>query len=1182
MRRGWGFRGLNRAAAAVVLAAGLLLPALTAGAEPTLAVSPFNNITGEKDLDYIGFQVSEYLTTAYSSFSNITLVERSNLVDILKEQELQLSGITDSGKAAEVGQILNAQYMVLGSYSVSGSTLRVSARVTDVEDGEVLSAEAVQGRQDRLFPMLKQLFFKLVAGMKGSGSGDFEDWEITVPVEARVASMEDQGEEASQQFAKALEASFRENEEEALSLLQDSISGSQMNFSSYAGAADEYLETYKRVQKIESETFYTRMLKRQIDTNKQLLAEAEKATLYRNTLKILYRRMREALKPSLFTLEVGKDYQFEEGSVSMKIAPPADLSIRAKPALEQTIRQLIGQQDILTWGAGDALSFSRMPRLEKLMTSEGMEALFDFSLHAEMDYSVQFLNPAGDVVYELVPGAPAVPFSLADDRMQWRANPAEIYSEAFPRDGWSYRDGKVEIQARELKNLSDVRVVLKPESFGVDGAFLMEQDRVWKSLVMHAYRQQYVKITGGEEDPCPQVKEAVVTDHMLNFPGYPVDRVPLLVEKRPLARFADLTGVVYWADSSHTLVEGHWTGGIHGQSETVRGEMTPQSVLYFPIDSSPGQFDNNMTVEKASFTVKNEGKTKTVDFRVGPGMAFYQQSEGPYKLLSTEAGFFGTGSKGTFRFDPKTGEILWKSGKEGEDLVYDGSRLFVTDGSRGEGTACFNPEDGEILWNQKDVQGDALTESGNHLFVTESKTFCLDKGDGTLLWKTDDAGNALVIAGDRLFNGEEFLNRVTGEEEKYNRYDYRNNPQDIVAGEGRVYLTGGEGTEAWDPRTMERIWQNDRNGDALFLAGDRLYLTDGRYGTACIQADTGKTHWHNNDADGDALTVMGGTVFTVENNIYALSALGGEILWKGEWSGDDVASGDGLVYFSDNGNNLWALDPDYFYRDERDVPAPSTAQSRGLVLRPGGGVNGTLEPGRAEWFRLKVSEGDAPSELSLYTLTQGDLRSEFTVYTQTGRKMVESGSPGRNGNEDWDQTLRMGIFREETFFVKVEGRYSESAGAFRLKAESRSIQADRYEPDFLPALAKVHTGESQRHLLSTHYDHDWVVFEVDSEQTYRITATLGSEDFSLLGTLYETDVSLETALSFPESFEHDDLPGWDELRTRGDASARKIEMQTQLTPGKAYYLRIRPRVSRYTDPKEVEGTYYSLAIEPVN
>ncbi len=1181
MRSRWGLRGVNRAAAAAVLAVGFFLPVFSAAAEPTLAVSPFNNISGQEDLDYIGFQVSEYLTTAYSSFSNITLVERSSLVDILKEQELQLSGITDSGKAVEVGQILNARYMVLGSYSVNGNTLRVSARVTDVQDGEVISAEAVQGRQDRLFPMLKQLFFKLVAGMKGSGSGDFSDWEITVPVEARVASMEDQGEEASQQFAKALEASFRENEEEALSLLQDTISGSQMNYTSYAGAADEYLETYKRVQKIESDTFYTRMLKRQIDTNKQLLAEAEKATLYRNTLKILYRRMREALQPSMFTLEVGTDYQFEEGSVSMKIAPPSDLSIRAKPALEQTVRQLIGQQDILTWGAGDSLSFSRLPQLEKLMTPEGMESLFDFSLHVEMDYAVQFLSPEGDVIYELVPGAPAVPFSVGEGKLKWRADPAEVYSEAYPRDGWSYRDGKVEVQARELKNLANVRVVLKPESFGAGGAFLMEQDRVWKSLVMHAYRQQYVKITGGEEDSCPQVKEAVVTDHMLNFPGYAVDRVPLLAEKRPLARFADLTGVVYWADSSHTLVEGHWSGAIHGQSETVRGELTPQSVLYFPLDSSPTDF-RNMTVEPAVFTVKNEGKAKTVEFRVGSGMTFFQDEDGPYQLLLTEDGLFGTGSEGTFRYDPKTGEILWKSQKEGEDLVYDGRRLFVTDGSRGEGTACLDPEDGEILWNKKDIPADTLTEGGNHIFAAESSTYCLDKGAGTLLWKTGHDASALVIAGDRLSNGDVLLNRVTGEEEKDLGYHYRNNPADVVSGEGRLYVTGREGTMAWDSRTMEKLWESDRDGYALALEGDRLYVTDGRYGTACLEAESGKVLWHNDDADGGALAVMGGTVFTAGGDLFALSALGGKILWQGNYDADDVAAGEGLVYYTHNRGDFWALDPGYFYRDEPDAPAPFTAQSRGEVLRPGGGVNGVIEPGGAEWFRLEVSEGDAPSELTLYTLTQDDLSTEFTVYTETGRRLVESGRPGRNRNEDWDQALRLGIFREETFFVKVEGDYSDSAGPFRLKAQPRSIQADRYEPDYLPALAKGYTGQPQRHLFSTTYDYDWVVFEVDSEQSYRITAELDSEDFSFYGSLYETDVSLETARSFPESFEHDDLPGWDEVRTRADRSSGKLMMQAQLTPGKAYYLRIRPRIYRSTDPKDVEGTAYRLSIEPLN
>ena len=61
---------------------------------------------------------------------------------ILKEQKFQNSGCTDSECAVEIGQLLNTDFIVMGSVSAFGSMYSIDARLIDVAQGKgLISAE---------------------------------------------------------------------------------------------------------------------------------------------------------------------------------------------------------------------------------------------------------------------------------------------------------------------------------------------------------------------------------------------------------------------------------------------------------------------------------------------------------------------------------------------------------------------------------------------------------------------------------------------------------------------------------------------------------------------------------------------------------------------------------------------------------------------------------------------------------------------------------------------------------------------------------------------------------------------------------------------------------------------------------------------------------------------------------
>ena len=71
---------------------------------------------------------------------------------ILKEQKFQKSGCTDSECAVEIGQLLNTDFIIIGSVSKFGDTWALDARLIDVGQGTVLiSAEySKSGKMDVL------------------------------------------------------------------------------------------------------------------------------------------------------------------------------------------------------------------------------------------------------------------------------------------------------------------------------------------------------------------------------------------------------------------------------------------------------------------------------------------------------------------------------------------------------------------------------------------------------------------------------------------------------------------------------------------------------------------------------------------------------------------------------------------------------------------------------------------------------------------------------------------------------------------------------------------------------------------------------------------------------------------------------------------------------------------------
>lgn len=143
----------------------LVAPLASAG-QLRLAVGPFDDATDAPETEHLGRGLQAMVTTDLVQVEGLAVVERARLQDVLDELALGTEGLLDPSSAAEVGRLLGATHVVSGAYTLDQGTLRLDARLTTVQTGEVLVAAEATGERDAFFELEKQLVAGLLAALE--------------------------------------------------------------------------------------------------------------------------------------------------------------------------------------------------------------------------------------------------------------------------------------------------------------------------------------------------------------------------------------------------------------------------------------------------------------------------------------------------------------------------------------------------------------------------------------------------------------------------------------------------------------------------------------------------------------------------------------------------------------------------------------------------------------------------------------------------------------------------------------------------------------------------------------------------------------------------------------------------------------------------------------------------------
>ena len=135
------------------------------GAEPQLVVLPFQDVSNHSAAPELVTILQDLMIVRLSRTTKLAVLDRDKLNLLLKERQLNWSGFSNAKTATANAKLLGANFVVMGSFTMNGDQLRVSARAVNVDTATIITAHEVTAPVGKLIEMGDQLGAELVMGL---------------------------------------------------------------------------------------------------------------------------------------------------------------------------------------------------------------------------------------------------------------------------------------------------------------------------------------------------------------------------------------------------------------------------------------------------------------------------------------------------------------------------------------------------------------------------------------------------------------------------------------------------------------------------------------------------------------------------------------------------------------------------------------------------------------------------------------------------------------------------------------------------------------------------------------------------------------------------------------------------------------------------------------------------------
>ena len=130
--------------------------------KPSLAVMYFENNTGDNRFDHWRKALSDLLIADLSQSKYLRVLSGERLFNILEEMDLLEAESYSSRVLEQVSVRGGVRYVLVGKLAMAGETLRINALLQEVNTGELIGSEMVEGvGEESLFSMVDELTTKI-------------------------------------------------------------------------------------------------------------------------------------------------------------------------------------------------------------------------------------------------------------------------------------------------------------------------------------------------------------------------------------------------------------------------------------------------------------------------------------------------------------------------------------------------------------------------------------------------------------------------------------------------------------------------------------------------------------------------------------------------------------------------------------------------------------------------------------------------------------------------------------------------------------------------------------------------------------------------------------------------------------------------------------------------------------
>jgi tetratricopeptide (TPR) repeat protein len=134
----------------------------SAYAAKTIGVTQFKNLTGDKEVEWLGVGIAESITQKLSRVKDYILIERINVDKIIGEIALGQTGVIDENSAKKAGKALGADIIIIGNYQKYSNQVKIIAKFVETESHKILKQAEARGVMDNIFDLQDEIALKLI------------------------------------------------------------------------------------------------------------------------------------------------------------------------------------------------------------------------------------------------------------------------------------------------------------------------------------------------------------------------------------------------------------------------------------------------------------------------------------------------------------------------------------------------------------------------------------------------------------------------------------------------------------------------------------------------------------------------------------------------------------------------------------------------------------------------------------------------------------------------------------------------------------------------------------------------------------------------------------------------------------------------------------------------------------